>query len=587
MDRLRKIIIEHKLAIVLAIIATIIVVFPQTFFRADHITDGIYKGIELIPDSPWSPRVREAQDGYLNFGSMYYKDGKDDPYLFQPLGSIIVAFMGDLLSLDINNTMLLSRLVLTPLVFLLMYYLVYQLSRDKLASAATATMLILAESVLSYLGAYAVLSGFAPIDFIRFSRPVNPAMVYIITYGFLAAFWLYYRRHSITLGVVSAVLLGLNFYNYFYSWTYLYAFGGLLVLIYLIQKNWKEAVRLGSVFVGGVIVGIPYIWNLYSATLYDTYEATAARFGVVFSHMPEFIGFTVLGSLIFMLWFPRADKEKFYYVLALALTPIITLNQQILTGRLLQEGHYHWHFHKPVAYIIALTVIFHLLSKWKLETYKKLLAAVIILASIGVSSFIQVYSYYKGDNDGGAVAIERQKYGPAMDWFNENAEPDQVVLANNEGSHITVIYTPLNVFYHRAAFYSLSATEDRLHDILFTFYRLQGIDETNASEIFHTEERKFISHNIHGMYYRDLLGSYVAIPDEKIDAVVERYLETLPTPANEWIETQLAQYEVDYLMWDKELDPTWELEKYPFLEEAATFGQMAIYRYKGGEETKN
>ena len=81
----------------------------------------IYQGIELLPDSPWSARVREVQDGHPNFGSIYYKDGKDNPYLFQPLGSMAVGYMGKVFSLDINNTLLLSRFVLTFVAFFLIY----------------------------------------------------------------------------------------------------------------------------------------------------------------------------------------------------------------------------------------------------------------------------------------------------------------------------------------------------------------------------------------------------------------------------------------------------------------------------------
>ena len=76
MKKLRQSLLNHKLAILLAIVISIITAFPQVYFRIEHRNDGIYQGIELLPDSPWSPRAREVQDGHPNFGNIYNKDGK-------------------------------------------------------------------------------------------------------------------------------------------------------------------------------------------------------------------------------------------------------------------------------------------------------------------------------------------------------------------------------------------------------------------------------------------------------------------------------------------------------------------------------
>jgi len=578
MLKFKDILREHKVAIILAILTSLIVVLPQVYFRIEHRNGGIYQGIELLPDSPWSARAREVQDGHSNFGSIYYKDGKDNPYLFQPLGSMVVAYMGKIFSLDINNTLLLSRLVLPFVVFLLIYSFVFLLSRDKLAALSSATVLLLADSLLNFYGVRQILSGVSPDNFLRLARPVNPAMVYILLFSFLTAFWLFYKKKNWRYGVASAIFLGLNFYNYFYSWTYLYAFGGLLVLFLLFQKKWQEALKVTGVFIGALLVAVPYSWNLYSATLHPAYAEASARFGVVASHVPLFVGFVVIGALvIFLLGFPKEDRSKYFFGLALLLTPFVTMNQQLLTGKVLQVSHYHWFFHKPVAVIFVLIVIFHLLIRRGLDFYKKTLATLVIVVSVVTGVFVQASSYYYDGRDGGEIAIERQKYGPVMKWLNDNARKEAVVFGNNETSHLTVIYTPLNVFYHRAAIYSLSATKERLLDVLFTFYRLRGIGAKDAQEVFF-EERGYISWNIYGMHYRELLGSYEAIPDEKIEEIVGLYKTTLSTPKSEWLKQVWSRYEVEYIVWDKIIDPEWKLEQYSFLGKIATFDDMAIYR---------
>lgn len=578
MMKIQNIVKEHWVALGLALILSLVSVFPQVFFRIDQ--KEIYQGIELIPDSPWSARVREVQDGHPNFGSIYYKDGKDNPYLFQPLGSIVVGYMGKALSLDINNTLLLSRIVLPFVSFLLIYSFVLLLARQRFVALASASILLFADSVMSFSGLVRMLQGLSPDSFLRLARPVNPAMIYILLFAFLISFFLFYKRRDWKWGVASAIILGLNFYNYFYTWTYLYAFGGVLGLMLLIHKKWRDAFAVAAVFFGGVVVAIPCLLNLYRTTLHPVYAEAGMRTGIVMSHAPVFVGFVVLVSLlIFFFGFPKGDKERWLFGVSLLLTPFVTMNQQIITGKLLQEAHYHWFFHKPIGAIFVLIVAFYLLDKYTSTAYKKILGVLIIVLSIGTATFIQVHSYYFDNRDGGEILIERQRYGEVMDWLNANASKESMVFANDEISHITVIYTPLNVFYHRAAPYSLSATNDRLKEVLFTFYRLRGVDDKNVSTTFYSE-RAHISASMYGIHYRELLGSYEAIPDEKINEVITQYRETLQTPSSQWIEQTLKKYEVEYIIWDKKNDPTWNPDRFPFLQKSADFGDLLIYTLK-------
>lgn len=573
-------VLEHRWVIILGIIVSLLCALPQMYFRIDHRTDGVYQGIELLPDSPWSARAREVMDGHPWFGNIYNKDGKDQPYLFQPLGSIITAYTGELFSFNINNTLLLSRLVFPFIVTILIYSFVFLISRDKLAALTSTAILLLADSVLRPFGVMQILHGKLPDEFLRLSRPVNPAMIYVFFFGFLVSFWYYYKNRTVRYGILSAVLLGLNFYNYLYTWTYLYAFGGLLVLFHMYERQWKEVKKLSYVFFGALIVGIPYLINLYKVTTYPTYEEVGARFGVVLTHMPLFVGFTVIIAIFaFLFFFPKKDTYEYYFNLALVLTPFITMNQQIITGKILQPNHYHWFFHKPVVIIVICIVIFSLLTRLGWTRLRALTAGAMLVVSVATGAFIQYVSYHDGFNDGGAIAIERQKFGPIMEWLNVHAEREAMVFANNEASHITVIYTPLNVFYHRALpFASLSATKARQLETLFTFYRLRGVGYNDAREAFYAD-REQVSAEIYGIYYQTLLGSYSAIPDEKIDEIVALYQETLSTPKDEWLMNVWKKYEVEYFIWDKKNDPLWHLEKYPFLKEVAVSGDLSIYQF--------
>ncbi len=582
MTKFKALILFHGAALALAVLTSFISMAPQIAFRAEHRSDGIYQGIEMLPDSPWTPRAREIMDGH-HFGSIYYKDGKNDPYLFQPLGSMVTAYLGKAFGLGINDTILLSRAVLPFASFLLLYGFVYLLSRKRSVALAAASVLLLAEGALSGFGLFSLLQGVSPADFIRIARPVNPAMLYIFFFGFLAAFYRFWRTGDWRWGALAAVLLGANFYNYFYSWTYLYAMGGLLGLSLLLLRQWKDAWRVAAVFSGGLLLAIPWAVNLYRAAQFPTYEGVGHRLGIIYTHEPLFIGITALAAILLLLLaryafgFLKEDRRDYLFALALLLAPVITMNQQLLTGRIMQADHYHWFFHKPMAVIFFLSIGFYLLGRTTWSTYRRALAVLLVAASVAVGAFMQFDSYTHEYGEGGMVAVERQKYGPVMAWLREHAQKEAVVLATDLPSHIVTIYTPLNVFFHRAGYISLSATEERLLEQLFTFYRLRGVGESEALEVF-TKERKEVSTRIEGIYYRKLTGSYESIPQERVEEIANLYIQTLKTPAPRWIADMLAKYEVEYVLWDRKKDPLWKLEQYPFLTKAAEFGDIAIYK---------
>ena len=591
MKKLTELLKEHKIAFILAVLTSVLCALPQAYFRIDHteLYQDNVEDIEMLVSSNWSPRVREVMDGHPNWGSIYFKDGKEGPYLFQPLGSIVVAYTGELFGFGINNTILLSRIIFPFLTFILMYAFVFLLSRNKLAALASTSAILLVDFLVSPSGIKAILTGevvnrIHSVNFLEISHPVNSSMIFVFFFGFLVTFFLFYQKWKWQWGVVSTLLLGLNFYNYFYSWTFLFSFGGVLCFVLALQKKWKEVFRVVYVFVGALVVAIPYIWNLYSATQHTTYVELSLRHGVLVSHAPLFIGATTLCALVvFLFGFPRADKQKYVFGLSLLLATMVVLNQQIITGKVLQVGHYHWYIHKPLAVIFVVMTLFSLLDRWSVPRhYKRLLAVSMILISFAIGTKIQALSYMddgvgKG-GDGIGMTLERQKYAPIMDWLNAHAEKESVVFANELTSNIVVIYTPLNVFHHHADHLTLPATDERLQDLIFTYYRLRGVGEENVEEVFQSE-KLFIATRLTGIHSREKDGNDGSIPDEVFDGVVLNYRHTLSTPTSEWLYDIWKKYEVEYLVWDKNVDPTWRLEQYSFLKEEATFGDIAIYSF--------
>ena len=567
---------NHKWAIILAILVAVIIAYPQVYFRYDH--QDAYHGIELIgasdDESVWSSRVREAQDGHLSLSCVYFKDGKNDPYIIQPLGSTIVAYLGKIFSLDLNNTILFSRLFFPFIVFLIIYGFILLFTKDKLTALVTPSALFLASTLLGRWDIFQLLSGESPkTDFLLLTRPVNPALTWFFFFGFLLFFWLYLEKKQWRWGILSALMLGLSFYDYFYTWTFLYVFCGVLGLIFLFQKNWRELKRIAVVLLGAGLIAIPYLINFYQITTYPTYQEVGQRAGLLYTREPT-LGFLVpFIFIIFLLFFPRKWRERYYFALALVITPFIVLNQQLITGKTLFNAHYHWYFHTPLGIIFLLVIFFNLISQKKREFFKKLSAILIIAIGIYTGVLIQNSSY----NTNEEKIIERQRYGQVMDWLDENTEKDEVIFANNETAHLIVIYTPLNVFYHSSAGGCLVSSKDRLLNTLFLFYRLDGVDKEDAQEVFFRDRRK-MSAAIYGTYYRETTGVYENIPDEILREIIQKYQASFSVPTTDFLNNLWTKYEVKYLVWDKESNPQWQLNQYSFLKKVAEIEDFAIYQ---------
>ncbi len=564
---------NHKWAVVFGLMIAILVASFQIYFRYDN--KDIYQGIEIMGDSPWTARIREIQDGHPLLGSIYFKEGKNDPYLFQPLGSILSGYLGSIFSLDINNTILLARLVFPFLVFLVIYAFVFLLSKDKSTALTSSIVIILAKVLFTRYGIFKILDGISPRSFLRFARPVIPALPTLFLFSFLLLFWLFLEKKHKKWGVLSVMVLGFSFYDYFYTWTFLYAFCGVLALIFLFQRKMLEVKKIIAILIGASLIALPYLLNIYRATTYPNYEKVSQRFGVVENRTPDLGLLISLILFLFLLFFPKKRKNQYFFTLALVLTPFVTLNQQIITGKMLQSSHYHWFFHVPLAIIYILIMFFAWVSRKNWKLVKKISTISMIILSIYVGIFIQVNSYASMEQE----AIDSQRYGLVMEWLNNNSQKEDIVFANDEISYFTVIYTPLNVFYHRAGIYSFAATNDRLLNSVFAFYRLDGVKRDEAKQVFF-ENKEIIAHEIYGMYYRESVGSHGGIPDEVIGKITEQYQQSLLIPDNEFLNKLWTEYQVKYVVWDKKNEPQWQMDQYSFLQKTAQYGDIAIYQKK-------
>ena len=424
-----RLIKNHKWVVMFAFGVGIIMAFPQFYFPYDHA--DTYKGIYITMtdnDTGYLARIQEVRDGHPGLGNPISKYGKEDPYTQSPLGEIIIAYLGKMFFLDLNSTILLARFLFTFLVFLAVYGLVFLFSRQKITAVAAATALCLAKPLISRGALITLWKGISdPTIFLDLYRPVQPMVSSLFFFSFLLFFWLFLEKRRWVFGIISALILGLSFYIYPYTWSFLYAFLGAFCLVLIFQRRWFDLKRIILLTLGGVFIAIPYLLNVYRSISNPNFIDVTRRFGLIETHQP-ILGFLVPSLfIIFLIFFPKKSRERFIFCLALLLAPFIVLNQQLITGKDFHSGHYHWFYHQPLAVIFLVIIVLYQTGFWqgKLRLFKninlsKILACLIIGASLYTGIVIQAASYKASESR----ILYDQRYSPIVQWFNAHAQKE-------------------------------------------------------------------------------------------------------------------------------------------------------------------
>ena len=569
--RFPEILSNHRLAIFLAFLVATIVASPQIYFR--YQSKNTYQGIDLAntPEEKfYLARIQEAKEGHFNLSGSFFKEGKKDPYLQPPLGEILVALLGKIFFLNLNNNILLARLLFSFLAFLLVYAFALLVSKKRLIALSSSTAVFLSDVLISRQGFFRflkILKGESPTtNFLNFSRPVHPQIDFLFFFSFLTLFWLFYTKKHWHWGILSVLVLGLSFYVYPYLWIFLYAFLGIFLLILFFQKKWAEIKRIIFISLLGILIGIPYFLNFYKLISHPNFADLFNRLELIETRQPFLPLLAPILLIIFLVLFPKEPRERYFFFLALILTPFLVYNQQLITGRDIQPFHFWFYFHVPLAIIILMVILFSLFPR-NFVKLKKVFSLLIIIFSIWTGIIIQRGSYEEHK----IQALETQRYGPILEWLNKNTQKEEVVFSDPEISNLIPIYTSLNVFYATPPDY-LAASKERLIDVVFLFYRLEGLEGEKASETF-LKDRAEISGRIFGVYWREKKGDFGAISDEILYSLSYQYQDFLKIP----LDKILTKYNIKYVIWDNQNYPNWFLDRYPPLRKVYEKGNIKIF----------
>lgn len=528
-----------------------IALLPHALQRVE--SEFPFQGIEIMPGDAeyyYAARVKEVHEGHW-MAADAYRTTKDHPFMKPTLPEAIIALPSRILGGDPVSWFVFSKGFFAIVLLVTFTGLLATITKRPWESLAASTAVFVAGSALSSpwnLFAFLADPNFN-YGFLRFTRPINPqwsATLVFLTLWLLAS-WVSKRENwkIITASIVTAISL----YSYFYSWTYIGAVCALL-LAWFMWKRDKDRVRdllkFAALF---FVLGIPYFISLYQTTHYAFYPESAIRLGMV-EKREVVLGvwifvFVILSVITKCIW------PKTWPILpVLSLGGLIALNQQLITGKYIVPHHYHWYFIFPLA--AATFVILALgLIKVSKQTKDVIIIAVIVL-SVFFGGMQQYKAYAQVRNDWG----ERQVFTPVFDEIGKH--PGQVIYANTYASllpDLIPVYTSSDVYTAANANLFMGPLE-RERDTFFFEMWIQGLTPEEASDRFYADLKNELSGRIYSIYYRELLGSYLDIPDEVVAEHIKAYSEFYALS----LEEKLNLYPLDIVIitpWD-EMTEEWE-----------------------------
>lgn len=557
---------HHWLALFGALIVGLVMVLPQVMFIVQ--SGDQYRGINIFETDAeyyYVSRIHEVYDGHYAIANSILAQGKDMPYVQPPLGELIVGGVGKLFNLEIATLLITFRFAASALLFLLVYWFALLLSqRDKLASVVAASAVLLGSNLVSHpTDLLSMVRGtFDAQLFIDYARPINPQISSLFLFGFLVTLVRLFQTKRIMPAAIAAILYGASFYVYPYTWTFLSVVIGFSALWLLCKRHWWLFGLTCTIGVTGLMIAIPYFINTVAVVNHPSYEMLHSTWGLLDSHMPVFSA-TIVAGLFFaavLYWLKKNDRMSASVIALLFISGAVAINQQVITGKELYYGHYHWYFIKPFFALSGVLVMFELLRHVKFEKYVRVSVFIIACGILAYNGTMIQWTSYRHYYDS---YLSMQRYGDVIEWLNENTERDEIAYIpqsfffplpdrNSLSDYpsvtlgrLIVSYTSLNLYFSRYANFYLFEDVNYKTFNLYIVLKLLAVPSDQVSSYLRDNPDIFSDYYL--AYFKERGQTFNDIPDEWIASLAKDYLFF---NSLSWEEIW-QRYPVHYIVWDQ------------------------------------
>ena len=577
---MRDIARRHKIALLIAVIVGIISVAPSIIAPLEAGTS--YRSGQYLPlddEDIYRARIHEILDGHLAVASAFLYEYKDAQAVLYPVNEWIYAIPSFVFGL--SSIIVASKFLLPALLFLLAYAFMYALLPEEdpnsVYTAIAVGLLVWVGNDLIDYGYLATLLHGGPPRPILWTRIVNPIIGGVELFGFLYLLWQVWRGQKyaeIAAGVVLALTVG-----YFFSFGLSLALLATLFVFALLTKKHGVAQRLCVAGAVSVVFDSWWWYGTLTSVGGPAGRALAMRNGMFFTHTPVVNKFLLVATIIVGVCFVAAYVRKIHrehsdawiFVWAMLLASWMAFNQQILTGREIWYQHF-------VQYTVPLEIVCMLAALALVRPLFPRLHRVGLVALCAIALLYGAYSIRSVSANAPNFVVE-QGYGSLMNWLNENAPKDCVVLEipfNEQLERLVPGNSRCNVYTTTWTFSGV--TPERVEHNFLLRMRLSGVAASGAHSYLASHED-----DIRQFFFGDWDQMFGHGDEPWIDARIAVLEKDYGAFAQRPLEAEIKRYRVDYIVSDHALSPSL-LGALPDLELASTTGVLYVYSFRSDME---
>ena len=513
-----------------------------------------------------------------SLGSPLLREGKNDPDAYLSYSDYLLLAPVKLSGLEKKFNIVtiynFYNFIGVFVLIILIYFFVLQLSGDKLLSLTAALFVIGGYSIIYF-------KTFFYHDFNAYARVLYPYLSSLVLFTYLNLLVKCLKSAELRYKIFAGLAFGLLFYIYFYAWSFVLAFNACLLLIFIFKKDFLPAKTVCLISALGLALGAYNLIKLFSALGGGIGAQLSYFMHLSLGHTPVFskVGFITL--ILFALFWQRRRQDQYLpLILAVILSGWAALNQQTITGKMLQYGHYYWYFIVPLSIVVSFYMVWRLLASEKLKKILFIVLIAVVFINTAGGQYLSFFSSYE-------AKIYEQNFQPIIDFLNRDLAP-AAILAGQENSYLFTIYTPHDLFWLNAAALSYLPIQ-RFKDALFVYAFLNKEARNNFTEYFTRAGDDGVGSSFYRALYRDLASYYEYAnkaadnktsyqgPQALADQLSQEYNDAVIK--NDGIDGLLEKYGVSYIVWDKNLDPEWDLSFFgDRLKEITSFNNIYLYR---------
>ncbi|HKC65591.1 MAG TPA: hypothetical protein VKB86_18260 [Pyrinomonadaceae bacterium] len=580
----------------------LLALYPQITLWAERGRDwnGAYAYIDT-DEVAYSAYINALTDGRPRRNDPY--TGRDDePNSPQPesLFSIqfapayMVAIPARILGLSTSTTFILLLVIAAFASGLTIFRLVWEVTGEEYLAATSCLFVLCLGTLASAQGEIQYLFRFSPAyDNLPFLRRYLPAVSLPFFFIFCTFVWRVLNGKDKRRRRLSAILAGLTFallvFSYFYLWTSAAVVLTALALLLLLARptGWVQTLKdFGIVGIFAAAALLPYFILLsHRAPTMDKAQALAFTHAPDLFRSPELIGIIALLALALAAWRGAINWQESttLFTAALALTPFVVFNQQIVTGRSLQPIHYEQFIINYVS-LVAVVLVFAIIWRARVKAGRAIPALALIL--VALAAFGWGYLEMRAPRD---ILLEHNRLrDEAVPVIMRLKELDGSLPAQT-GNHPIVFssddflseslptHTPLGILWARHMHVFSGVTLEENKERLFQQLYYEGTDAREFDDLAHNDFQVLLALFGWERANHNLTVDNKPITEGEVSAEVRNYSNYIAAFDRERAQHPTLSYVVTTV--DEKFDFT-NLDRWYTRDAGERIGKFMLYRVK-------